>query len=103
MLDPVIITLGLAQIFLQLGAAYFAYETLRVVGTFRAWTLIVLALLLMTVRRMTALAIEAGFALQLGGALGFIDRFVLPLVISICFLVALWDLRRIFLRELKRS
>ena len=102
MADPITLSLGLVQILLQLGAAYFAYEISRITGAFRAWRLIIAALLLMTARRLTALGIEAGLTVALGGALGFVDRIVLPLIISVCFLVAFLDLRGIFLRQLKK-
>ncbi len=85
--------IGIISIVLQLTAAYFAYKLIRITGVFRAWTLIIIVLLLMALRRITALITE------LTGALGFIDRFVLPLIISICLLWAMYDLLRLFKKK----
>ena len=99
----VTLSLGVMQILAQLGAVYLAYRLTKITGAFLAWFLVITALVLMTVRRVTALIIEMGSIPALGGSIGFIDRFLLPLAISILLLLAMYELVRTFGRQLKRT
>jgi hypothetical protein len=94
--DLVSVSLGFVQIVVQLVAVYLAYRLTRITGAFRAWYLIILALVLMTVRRVTALMIETGWIPALAGSLAFIDRILLPLAISVLLAVAMFELVRMF-------
>lgn len=102
MVDVVILILGIAQIVLQLGVAYLAYRLTKITGIFLAWSLVIIALILMTMRRVTALMMEMGLITALGGSVAFIDRILLPLAISILLLLAMYGLVRTFKRQLKR-
>ncbi len=73
-------------------AAWYAYRVMRLIGIARFWILVVVALLLMTVRRLTALAIEAGAVPALTAWVASLDRLVLPLVISVCLLLGMYEL-----------
>ncbi len=95
--------LGIISIILQLIAAYFGYKLIRITGVFRAWTLIIIALVLMTLRRITALLITAKVVPPLTGTVSFIDRLILPLIISIFLVWALYDLLKLFKKEKSRG
>lgn len=101
MVEAVTLTLGITQILAQLGAVYLAYRITKTAGAFLAWSLVILALILMTVRRVTALMIEVGSLPALGGSVAFIDRILLPLAISLLLLLGLYDLVRTFERQAK--
>ncbi len=102
MADPVSLSLGVIQIIVQVAAVYLAYRLTKITGAFRAWYMVILALVLMTVRRVTALMIEAGSILALAGSIAFIDRIVLPLAISVLLSLGMFDLIRIFQRQAKK-
>ena len=59
MLDPTVIPtlyfVTLVQLILQAGATYYAYRVTRTTGSFRAWTLIIAAFLLLTLRNVVSL------------------------------------------------
>lgn len=97
------LSLGVTQILAQLGAVYLAYRLTKTTGAFLAWSLVIIALVLMTVRRVTALMIELGSMPALGGSIAFIDRILLPLAISILLLFGIYDLVRAFERQSHRS
>lgn len=103
MIDMATFVLAIAQIILQLGAAFLAYRLTRLTGAFRAWSLLIIALVFMAARRTTALLIEMGAMPALGGFVGFVDRIVLPLSISILLLLSMYELVRTFERQLKRQ
>ena len=103
MVDFSELVLALTQIILQLGAAYLAYRLMRLTGVFRAWLLLIIAFILMTVRRVTALLIQLGSMLPLGDSVGFVDRIVLPLTISILLVISMYELVRTFERQLKKQ
>lgn len=94
MADSLSISLGVLQIVLQLVAAWYAYKVLRFMGAARFWLLIILALVLMSLRRLTVLVTELGLAPALTGELAFIDRFVLPFLISIFLVLGLYELHQ---------
>lgn len=103
MVEQIVLSLGVMQILVQLGAVYLAYRLTRITGAFLAWSLVIIALVLMTARRVTALMIETGSIPALGGSIAFIDRFLLPLAISILLLLAMYELVRAFERQLRKS
>ena len=59
MLDPVVLPtlyfLTVVQLILQAGTVYYAYRVTRQTGSFRAWTLIIAAFALLTVRNVVSL------------------------------------------------
>jgi hypothetical protein len=99
--DLVSVSLGLVQIVVQLVAVYLAYRLSRITGAFQAWYLIIVALVLMTVRRITALLIQTGWIPVEAGALAYIDQILLPLAISVLLVVALFELVRLFEKQSK--
>lgn len=103
MADPATLALGLIQILVQIVAVYFAYRLTRSTGAFLAWTLIIGALILMTVRRVTALFIQLGSLQALTGVVSYIDQVLLPLAISFLLLGGIFGLVRIFERRLKNA
>lgn len=102
MADPVSLVLGVVQIIVQVVAVYLAYRLTKITGAFWAWYMVIFALILMTVRRVTALMIEAGSIPALAGSIAFIDRFLLPLAISVLLAVAMYELVRMFERQSKK-
>jgi hypothetical protein len=94
--DLLSVSLGLIQIAVQLVAVYLGYRLTRITGVFRAWSMVILAFILMTVRRVTAMMIQTGWISALAGSLAFIDQIVLPLAISVLLAVAMFDLIRLF-------
>lgn len=101
--DLVSVSLGIIQIVVQLVAVYLAYRLTRITGAFWAWTMVILALVLMTVRRVTALMIQTGWIPALAGSLAYTDQVLLPLAISVLFALAMFELVRIFGHEPKKS
>ncbi len=59
MLDPIVIpTLYFAtvvQLILQAGVVWYAYRVTKITGSFRAWTLIIAAFVLLTIRNVVSL------------------------------------------------
>ena len=102
MADMISLSLGVAQIIVQIVAVYLAYLLTMITGAFRAWYLVIFALILMTVRRVTALMIEVGSIQALAGSIAFIDRILLPLAISVLLAVGMFDLVRTFQRQSKK-
>jgi cell shape-determining protein MreD len=99
MIDITTVFLGVLQIVVQLVAVFFAYRLTKITGIFRAWMLIILALVLMTARRFTALVIQLGSLPAETGTISFIDQIVLPSIISIILVLAMYDLLRTFSQQ----
>ncbi len=93
MADLLVIALDIIQILLQLGAAWFAYRIIGLMGGSLFWILVVVAFLLQAVRRVTALALDAGVP-TLTGELAFVDRTALPFLISVFLLLGMYELHR---------
>src|SRR2546425_7661686 len=59
MLDPVVVPtlyfITVLQLCLQAGVFYYAYRVTKLTGSFRAWTLIIAAFALLTVRNVVSL------------------------------------------------
>src|SRR5438876_4707044 len=59
MLDPIVIPtlyfITIFQLILQAAVFYYAYRVTKMTGSFRAWTLIILAFALLTVRNVVSL------------------------------------------------
>jgi hypothetical protein len=103
MADLTTVLLGVIQIMVQLGAVYLAYRLTRSTGIFTGWTLFIIALMLMTARRVTALMIEIGSIGAPVGIIAFTDRILLPLAISVLLALAMYDLVRTFERQRKKQ
>jgi len=87
--------LGIVQVLLQVAAAYFAYRLMKITGTFRAWSLILTALVLQTVRRMIAWMVVMSF-IPRGDTFTLLDQGVLPLLISLCLAAGMYELLKMF-------
>src|SRR5437773_11570385 len=61
MLDPIVVPtlyfIAIFQLILQAAVFYYAYRVTEMTGSFRAWTLIILAFALLTVRNMLSLVL----------------------------------------------
>ena len=59
MLDPVVIPtlyfISVFQLILQAGVVFYAYRVTKLTGSFRAWTLIIAAFTLLTIRSIVSL------------------------------------------------
>jgi len=82
---------SLVQIILQLGAVGFAISIGRMLDA-KLWWTIVVAFLLMAVRRITALLINLNLISELQGTIGTLDRLYLPLLISIFLTIGIYSL-----------
>ncbi len=102
MVDILSAFLGVLQIAIQLGAVYFAYRLTKLTGAFVAWSLVIIALILMTVRRITALMIQLNLIPALSGPIQLIDTIVLPPAISIILFAAIYVLVKTFERQMKK-
>ena len=62
MLDPVVIPtlyfITVFQLILQAGVTFYAYRVTKLTGSFRAWTLIIAAFTLLTVRNVVSLVLS---------------------------------------------
>jgi hypothetical protein len=62
MLDPVVIPtlyfISVVELILQAGVFFYAYRVTKLTGSFRAWTLIIAAFALLTVRNIVSLLFE---------------------------------------------
>lgn len=62
MLDPIVIPtlyfISVVELILQAGVFFYAYRVTKLTGSFRAWTLIIAAFALLTVRNVVSLLFE---------------------------------------------
>jgi hypothetical protein len=62
MADPVVIStlyfISVFQLILQVGVVFYAYRVTRLTGSFKAWTLIIAAFTLLTVRSVVSLVLS---------------------------------------------
>jgi len=87
--------LGIVQVLLQVAATYFAYKLIKITGTFRAWSIILIALVLQTVRRMITLMVTISL-IPRGDTYTFLDQGALPLLISLCLAAGMYELLKMF-------
>src|SRR5438128_9364699 len=75
MLDPVVLPtlyfISVFQLILQAGVVFYAYRVTKLTGSFRAWTLIIVAFTILTVRNMVSLFLSLSLpADQLASLIG---------------------------------
>ncbi len=62
MLDPIVIPtlyfISVFQLVLQAGVTFYAYRVTKLTGSFRAWTLIIAAFTLLTIRSVVSLVLS---------------------------------------------
>ncbi|HEV8290037.1 MAG TPA: hypothetical protein VGQ00_03755 [Candidatus Norongarragalinales archaeon] len=92
MADVYSIGFGVLAIVLQVVAAWYAYRILKHMGAARFWILVIIALLIMGIRRLTALLIETGSLPAFSGTLALFDRSILPFLISVFLVLGLYEL-----------
>ena len=90
------VILGVLQIVIQLVAVYFSYIIFTFNRLNKAWLAVILALILMTIRRFTVLLTELDALPALTGTIQFIDRIILPFAISIFLAVGLFTMMKKF-------
>jgi hypothetical protein len=78
---------------LQAVAAYFSYRVFVFNRVGRWWLAVTWALVLMTLRRVSALLIELKVLGTYGGLVADIDRIILPFIISV---LLLWGIYAMF-------
>lgn len=81
---------GFFQIIVQAVAAVYAYKIYAYNRLNRGWVAMIFALILMTLRRITALLIEFKLFSNFDGWLAYTDRIVLPSLISILLFIGLY-------------
>lgn len=90
------VILGILQIVIQFVAAYFSFIIYKYNRLNKAWLAITVALAIIAFRRITALTIELGVFAELGGTIEFVDRILLPFVISVLLFGGLWSMKKSF-------
>ncbi|MCK4327512.1 MAG: hypothetical protein KAW41_03475 [Candidatus Diapherotrites archaeon] len=98
MADMTLVAVALLQVAFQLLAAFFAWRILKFTGGMVSWGLIIVALLVQTVRRVTTLSILLGL-LPGGGLISTVDELLLPLTISACLMLGMWSLLQLFTKK----
>lgn len=88
--------LGIFQIIVQAVAAVYAYKIYSFNRLNKGWIAMIFALILMTLRRVTALLIEVNYLPTLTGIISYIDRVILPALISLLLLIGLYVMFRNF-------
>ncbi len=96
MLAEVTYILELIQIVVQFTAAYFSYVIYKYNRLYKAWLAVVVGLVLMAFRRVTALLIELSRAPASTDPVRFLDRVLLPFTISVLLLWGLWSMKKNF-------
>jgi hypothetical protein len=87
---------GLFQIVIQAIAVYYSYKIFSFNRLNKGWLAMTFALILMTLRRITAILIEMEMLSNLSGWLAITDRIILPTIISISILIGLLVMLRNF-------
>ncbi len=90
------VVLGVTQIIIQLAVVYLVYKIYTYNRVHKAWLAVAIAVILMTLRRVTALSIDMGALPQLSGYTSFIDRIVLPFCISVLLFIGFWVMLKNF-------
>ena len=88
------VVISMLQIVLQVVAAFFAYKIGKFTNIDRYWYLIVLAFLLMAIRKVTAIFITLNILPGLEGTIGIVDSVYLPLFISLSLTIGIYSLFR---------
>ena len=97
MVDLVEVGIHVTIVLFTFGAALFAYSMSRQVGRFRAWTLMIVGFLFLTERSFVVVLKELGVDITFGSdVLAFFDQDLFPLLVALIFLVAMFDLHRLF-------
>src|SRR6266571_1702435 len=77
MLDPIVLPtlyfIAVLELIFQAGVVFYAYKVTRITGSFRAWTMIIVAFSLLTIQSSTVTAITG--ALLFLGVFGLAKRF----------------------------
>lgn len=100
-LDATDTIIRVVTVIASLGAIYFAYRLTKITGLFLGWSLIILVVVVRVVDNVIELMLEIGYVSI--GVLGFIEDIVLPLLLSVLLLLAMYELFRTFQRQLKSS
>ncbi len=99
-----LLAIHVVAVFFTFGAAIFAYRLSTAVGRFRAWTLMIVGFLFLTERSFVGVLKELGFDITFGSEiLSFLDQGLFPLLVSLIFLLATYDLTRVFLKQRRDS
>jgi len=102
--SPEILAILAVVVLIQLGAAFYAYRLTRLTGGFRAWWLLIIALLFLSERSfvafLKALGIDITFNMPI---LAVLDQAVIPVTIALVILAAMYDLNKTFESKKKQA
>jgi hypothetical protein len=84
------------QIIVQFVAAFFSYKIYTYNRLAKSWLAVVAALILMGFRRMTALLTQFNLIPDLEGSLLWLDKILLPFLISILLVWGIWSMKKQF-------
>lgn len=99
-----------AVCFFIAGAGYYAYQINRIVGSFRAWTFLIIALFLFAIEEFLTLGAVVLFspaklasAVNSASAGGLIFEILITLSISLLFFMAMRELHGLFGKQIKKD
>jgi hypothetical protein len=90
------IFLGVLQIIFQAIAACFSYKIFTFNRVRRWWLAVTGALVLMTLRRITALMTQLSWLDSFGGIISDVDKVILPFLISVLLLWGIYAMLKNF-------
>lgn len=105
---PLLLLSATVQVAGMLATIYFAYRITRIIGTFFAWTLLIISFLLLTLRNISSLALifvlppeDVSRLIEQIGPTGIWPSQVASLVASILLPVSIYKVKKIFEQQKK--
>lgn len=81
-----------ASMLLSIVTIWYANRITDLVGKARWWYALILALLMIVLRRLTSIVIELGIVAPLNGPVAFLDRVALPGLVSLFLFLGIYGL-----------
>ena len=114
MLDPVVLPtlyfITVLQLILQAGVVFYAYRVTKLTGSFRAWTLVIAAFTLLTIRNVVSLVLSFSLPadqltslIESIGAVTIILSSVVNIAAGIALFVGMFGLAKRFESQSKPS
>lgn len=88
--------MAIIQIIIQFIAAFFSYKIYTYNRVAKPWLAVTVAFILMGFRRITALLTGFGYLPNLEGLLLWLDRILLPFLISVFLVWGIWTMLKQF-------
>ncbi len=92
MISKINLTIGILSLIIQFSAVYFAYKIYLFNRLGKGWISIIVAFIIMGLRRVTALLIELGFMPAYSGAIKTLDTLWLPFIITILIAIGIYSM-----------